>query len=397
MQLKKSTRAALCLQCGKCSTMCPLALFSEFSAARMMSIQDPEAEIRGHALAAQRCLTCASCEFRCPQGVRYTEFVRGLRYEIPESDRMPCPHGELLQAAARLAGELPRHGQRPSWLDEDLAVADEGEVALFVGCLPQFDVLFGQDLDVEMVEIARAAVRLLNHLGIEPVIVSQELCCGHDLLWGGDAEAFEKRAAANVATLQERGVRRVLTTCAECCRTWRLDYPTAVPEFNLQVEHISEVLEAALDAEQIGFEPKDGGRVTYQDPCRLGRQLGVYEAPRRLLDAVPDSERVEMDRARADAQCCGTPGFIYCDAVSRRLQEKRLHSASATGAETLVTACPKCLLHFRCAQSEDRRTGRPAAAIRVQDLTVFVADRLKSSAGSQDGAGLETQQTGEAL
>ena len=77
--LKQSTQAALCLECGKCSTMCPLARFRGFSAARMMSIQDPEAEIHGHAEAVQRCLTCGACEVRCPQGVRYTEFVRGLR------------------------------------------------------------------------------------------------------------------------------------------------------------------------------------------------------------------------------------------------------------------------------------------------------------------------------
>jgi ferredoxin len=168
--LRTDTRATLCLSCGKCSTMCPLAPQGWFSAARMAAIRDPESEIGGQRQALDACLTCGSCELRCPEGVRFSEFVRGLRQLAPSSERRPCPHGELLQSAARLMAG-PRAPERGlDWLGDDLEVAEEGEIALFVGCLPFFDVLFERELGLETVEIARSAIRLLNRLGIQPVV-----------------------------------------------------------------------------------------------------------------------------------------------------------------------------------------------------------------------------------
>ncbi|MDH3744739.1 MAG: (Fe-S)-binding protein, partial [Acidobacteriota bacterium] len=147
--------------------------------------------------------------------------------------------------------------------------------------------------------------------------------------------------------------------------------------------------------------------VTFQDPCRLGRHLGVTQAPRRVLEALAGADcdggdrssganggLVEMERSGQDANCCGTSGFIHCDANSRRLQSERLASAAATGADTLVTACPKCLIHFRCAQSEDRRTGRPDSGIEIEDLTVLAAAALDRA--RPDAGGIETKERGGA-
>lgn len=374
-RLRKASGAALCLECGKCSTMCPLAPFGGFSAARMLSIQDPETEIHGHAEAVERCLTCASCEVRCPQGVRYTEFVRGLRGELPAAGRHPRPHGEVFRNAA---GWLADHGdgRTPSWLDVDLRVAERGEIALFVGCLPLFDVVFGQQLEVEMVAIARAAVRLLNRLGIEPVVVANERCCGHDLLWSGEREAFERQAGYNAELFRSRGVEQVLTVCAECCRTWSMDYPPVVDDYRPRVDHVAGYLAPRLGEAELDWRATAATAVTYQDPCRLGRHLGVFDEPRQLLQVVPGTELLEMERSGRDALCCGTSGFVHCDAASRRLQMERLESAAATGASQLLTACPKCLIHFRCAQSEDRRRHRRTVDLEIRDLTEFVASRM---------------------
>ena len=379
IQLKQSTQAALCLECGKCSTMCPLARFGGFSAARMMSIQDPEAEIDGHAAAVQRCLTCGACEVRCPQGVRYTEFIRGLRPELPEASRLSCPHGAVFQESARWAADGAVNGRNTAWLKDGLSVAEEGEVGLFVGCLPLFDVVFGSELEVQMVEIARSAVRLLNHFGIEPVVVADERCCGHDLLWSGEEETFEKLAVANTTAFQKRGIRHLLTTCAECCRTWSLDYPRYVASYRPRVQHISEFLAERVEGDEMSFRHLEKtGAMTFHDPCRLGRQLGVFDAPRTVMASLPGSEVVEMERSGVDAQCCGTPGFIQCNRDSRRLQTQRLESAAATGATRLVTACPKCLIHFRCAQAEDRLNERQGAEIQIEDLTVLAARLLRT-------------------
>jgi len=372
LNLKKSSRAALCIECGKCSTMCPLAEYGGFSAARVMSIDDPDTEIHGHAEAVQRCLTCGSCEVRCPQGVRYTEFVRGLRQELPAGTRMACPHGQALQWSARLESEAQASERDLSWIGADV-----------------------RGYGVDVLQITRSAVRLLNRLGIEPVILPQEKCCGHDLLWNGEQETFERLARANAQAFEDRGIETVLTTCAECCRTWRLDYPEVVPGYQPRVEHLAEFLAPRLESGELALHPSDNGSVTFHDPCRLGRQLGVYDAPRRVLDAVPGSQVAEMERSRQDSLCCGTSGFIHCDSSSRRIQSERLAGAAATGATTLITACPKCLIHFHCAQTEDRRTGRSQVAIQVEDLTVWAAGFLDQPSGSKADPTDKRQLTGE--
>ena len=374
-KLRKSSGAALCVECGKCSSMCPLARFGEFSAARTMSMHDPAKEIHGYAEAVERCLTCGSCEVRCPQGVRYTDYVRGLRIEIPDECRRPRPHGNVFQSVGRL-DRSDEGTARPSWLEDDLEIAEDGSLALFVGCLPVFDVVFQEEFGVQTLDSARSAIRLLNHLGVAPVLVGQEACCGHDLLWGGERSSFEALAKENIRHFRERGIKHLVTVCAECCRTWRLDYPEVDASYRPRIEHMAEYLAPRVEKRELGFAAGQNGAVTYQDPCRLGRQLGVLEEPRQLLAAVPGTDLVEMDRSGMDALCCGTSGFVHCDAVSRQLQAERLRSAAETGADKLLTSCPKCLLHFNCAQTEDRMRERPGTEIEVEDLTVFLAGLL---------------------
>lgn len=407
--LRKETHAALCLACGKCSTMCPLSPSGWFSAARMVGIRDTGTEFGAgpdtQAQSLDACLTCGSCEIRCPEGVHFIDFVRGVRGLSLSGKRRACPHGEMLQSAARvMAG--PDAPQRDfSWVEDGpeagLEIAEEGETALFVGCLPFYDILFGRDLGIETVAIARAAIRILNRVGIRPVLLSEERCCGHDLLWNGEREAFAALAEANTSLFEARGVKHILTTCAECCRTWRLDYPEAAPDYRPRIQHMSEFVAEKLEAGELAWRGRVWGTMTFQDPCRLGRHLEVTEAPRQVLESFGDRQDgnggnrfVEMDKHGMDAQCCGTSGFIHCDANSKRLQSERLRSAAATGADTLVTACPKCLIHFQCAQSEDRLRQRPAPAIEVEDLTILAAAMLgrAETPGIQDGAQAATTQ-----
>lgn len=377
-ELRRGSGAVRCFECGKCSTLCPLSTFRNFSVARMAAIHDPDTDLLSHSTLINRCLTCGSCEIRCPQGVHFTGFVRGLRAELPLAHRDRCPHGTALQAAARLSASAEGVRRDLGWIGDDLRVADRGEVALFVGCLQIFDLMFQAELGVQTIAIARAAIRLLNAAGIDPVIVAGERCCGHDLLWAGERDAFRALAEANARAFEERGVKHVVTACAECCRTWRIDYAEAVPRYRPRVEHVTEF------ATRAGLRFGEGAaqRVTFQDPCRLARHLGVTDAPRKLLSGLGGTALVEMQQSGADARCCGTAGFIHCDGDSRRMQELRLDEAAATGADVLLTACPKCFIHFACAQHEDRMLGRRQAKVAIEDITTFVAERLKAGGPS---------------
>jgi Fe-S oxidoreductase len=215
---------------------------------------------------------------------------------------------------------------------------------------------------------------MLNLAGIEPVVIAEERCCGHDLLWSGDHETFAALASVNAAAFEARGVRHIVSACAECTRTWKIDYADAVPGYKPTVEHLSEFLARLTSSGALPVVADGSPRVTFQDPCRLARHVGVTEAPRELLGAM-GAEVVEMARHGADAQCCGTAGFLHCDADSRKMQEDRLKDAAETGAEVLLTACPKCWIHFACAQREDAIRGRRRDPIPIEDLTLFAARR----------------------
>ena len=122
--------------------------------------------------------------------MHFTEFVRGLRIHQAPDRKSPCPHDGVFGSLARaMAGPEPPQ-RSMEWLGKGLRVAEEGEVALFVGCLPFFDAYFGEDLGIETASSARAAMRILNHLGIEPVVLKDERCCGHDQLWSGEVDTL---------------------------------------------------------------------------------------------------------------------------------------------------------------------------------------------------------------
>jgi Fe-S oxidoreductase len=392
-KLRLATGAVYCQDCGKCTARCPLSAPGDFSP-RLITMQDPDEEAQGKGMGVGRCLTCGSCETRCPQGVEFIDYVRGLRELLPTDERRPCPHKGIFQSIARsMATNKPERSL--DWVGEDLKVAEEGEVALFVGCLPFFDEYFGESLGIRTLDIARSAIRILNEQGIEPVLATDERCCGHDLLWGGEEEAFRSLAKANAETYAERGVKHVLTTCAECCRTWQLDYPEHVEGSMPKVQHISEFLAEKVAGGAVRFQANGASKLTFQDPCRLSRHLGVVDAPRQVLGALPDKELVEMERSGEDAQCCGTSGFMHCDAASKEMQSERLGEALSTGAETLVTACPKCLIHFACAQSEDRRNGSKRQEMQVTDFTVLTAGLLAKDGDNNDVPADDRQDTGE--
>jgi Fe-S oxidoreductase len=261
---------------------------------------------------------------------------------------------------------------RLEWLDGELRTSTDSDTLYFVGCLPHYDVLFN-GIGAQGLEIARSAVKVLNHLGIEPIVLADERCCGHDLLWEGDIENFRKLAELNVALLRETGAQRIVTACPECAHTLKVDYRAFGNGLDMEVLHLSQFLAQKLEAGELELGELGGG-VTYQDPCRLGRYLGVYDEPRRVMAAL-GLELAEMEYHRGRALCCGTSAWTHCGATAKSIQVDRLHEAKATGAEALVTACAKCQIHFRCAM-DDTRLG-DQIMIEVKDLATLVAEALE--------------------
>jgi Fe-S oxidoreductase len=272
----------------------------------------------------------------------------------------------------RLMANPELEQRRLDWLVDDektpphlqnLRTAEQTDTVLFTGCLPYYQVLFGK-IGAQGVEIARSAVKVLNHLNVEPVVLADEVCCGHDLLWEGETDTFRRLVEINTERLQATGAKRIVTTCPECAITLKRD-----DQLDMPVLHIAELLAAEefdLDAQRLDW----GGPVTYQDPCRLGRHMDVYEEPRQVIETL-GLELAEMENNRGRAICCGTSAWTHCGATAKSIQVDRLREARATGAETLVTTCAKCQIHFKCAQNDPRL--EEEIAIEIKDLTSLVA------------------------
>ena len=385
-----STGANKCLECGKCAASCPVTrMRPEYSP--MLTVERALREMDDEIAEDQSlwtCMTCGACSFRCPSGVDYPGFIRRVR-ELHTGARGTCSHGGLFTAISKIMSWDGIHQRdRLSWVTDDLKVGTKGKVLYFVGCLPFFDPVL-RNTGSPYIDIARSTVRVLNRAGITPVVMEDERCCGHDLLWSGEGpEGFAELARLNVEAIRETGAETVVMSCPECLRTFARDYPEHLDGEmgDLKLMHTSELFADLIEGGKLKVDggPAEGMVVTYQDPCRLGRHLGIFEPPRRVLESIPGVELREMAANRGNAVCCGTSSWLNCGTYSKRIQMDRMKEAVASTAGTMVTACPKCLIHFNCTLTEPSvPEAPPKPDIAIKDLSVLLAEALGAKEGAQ--------------
>jgi heterodisulfide reductase subunit D len=375
LKTARQTHAWACYDCGKCTATCPISRSgANYSPRRhvLATNQNQLQEILADGSLGS-CLTCRSCDTRCPAEVAYTDLVMRLREMAYRGDHQPeCPHGGALQSMMRMMADGGTQQNRLEWLGADLKTnPKQGEVFYWTGCTMYYDAFF-PEYEMKTLDGTRAAIRLMNHLGVTPVVSPDERCCGHDLLWNGDRRNFERLARHNIKLVKDSGAKLLVTSCAECLRTWKLDYGPYFGGPAPKIVHISEYLMEHRD--RLKLRSDGVRRVTFQDPCRLGRHLGIYDPPRLLMSAVPGVELVEMQKSKAGATCCAGGTWSNCDRFAKRIQVGRLREARATGAAILATACPKCQIHFRCAMKDPNL--RSEIEIEMRDVAQLVADAL---------------------
>jgi heterodisulfide reductase subunit D len=370
----KKNRAFLCLECGKCTAVCPISHFNKSYSPRRM-LAEGLFYGAGDLLTDKllwSCLTCQLCSQRCPVDVRYSDYIRDIRAEAYRQGHWGNPsHGGALLHIMEMAAAPRLKQNRTGWIHNDLKVKSNGDVLYFVGCLPYYQDFFAKDFDFMPVSIAQDTVKILNRLGIEPVVLDNERCCGHDLYWLGELDKFDELGRLNIKEIEDSGAKTVVTACPECALVLKKLYPERLGSVGFEVKHISEIV--AENVSKLSFKDVTE-EISYQDPCRLGRFLNVYEQPREVLSAIPGLNLHEMPRNRRGAVCCGTTNWMNCDASSAQIQRSRLKEAKATGAKTLVTACPKCQIHFRCSE---RGAETDKVDIKLTDFVNIVASALE--------------------
>jgi heterodisulfide reductase subunit D len=373
----QETKTYYCLECGKCTSVCPVARYDPSFSPRQM-IENALLGFGDELLLNRElfsCLTCYTCQQKCPSDIDFPVFVRKARSLAQDSGQHGvCAHSGQLQSLARLMTSPAIRQKRLEWLSKECRVSENSDVLLWVGCAPYFAPIF-EDIEFNALDITKASLKTLNVLGIEPKLLPNEKCCGHDALWTGDIETFKKLAEHNAAQIKEAGVKKIVFSCPEGYRTFKLDYPNYV-DLGCEVQHISEFLVEKMGENGVKFK-EIKKKVTYQDPCRLGRHLGVYDAPRKVLESIPGIELVEMRHSGLESICCGTSAFTNCDSYSNMLRAERLCEATETGAELLITACPKCQTHFRCAMTDKGEEHRSTRKIEIMDLASLVANAIE--------------------
>jgi len=365
-----------CLECGKCTSSCPRRLAGKEYSPRLLAHKVvTEREDEGfidHAV--WECLTCGMCAERCPSGVDFSHFILEMRALLAETKGLKGyrTHDGAIHSWMRMMTSPGLRQNRLDWVDDRIQVSSKGEVAFFAGCAPYFDVFFS-GIEVNTLASVKDSIRLLNFLDIKPVLLPDERCCGHDLLWTGDTENFEKLSRLNYQSFREAGVKEVIVSCPECFHVFQEQMPRVIPGFDLKVTLLVDLLQQEMHKGGLTFRPL-AKKVTFQDPCRLGRMANRYSGPRQLLNLIPGMNLLEMENSGRSALCCGNSGFINCDAYSKQIQVQRLKEAQATGAGLLITACPKCMIHLTCTLRDRLRKG--TIELEVRDLLSVLADQI---------------------
>ena len=356
-----------CYGCDLCDDACPVRLFN---AGDKLNIIYNTWNNEDDGVPLYSCLTCTACTNACPQLVDYDSYVdirRNLIVGGPPAAEIPHT---VLQAV--LAAEAEEDADIEFIPVEEYPI--DSSVGYYPGCVDYIDqeMIFSHVNEGEMNlgETTSAAFTIFDEMGKDVTYLGRDFlkCCGHDQKWQGMTEVFEKLKAYNQKKLGDSGIDTLVTSCAECFRTFAMDYELD----EMKVMHTTEYLI------ENGFEmdlatPEDV-TVTYHDPCRLGRQMNIYDEPRDLVKAVDGVDLVEMEHTGEDALCCGVSSMMSCNENSRALRLERFDEVKATGAEIMLTSCPKCVSHFECLKFE----GDPRHDFEILDVVSFLARQIEA-------------------
>lgn len=358
----------LCYQCGLCDIVCPWNRVRTFSMRKIIreatfGLTEIESED------IWRCTTCGRCPQQCPRGVKQIEAGVSLRRIATEYGVFPGPVRPVRTVSAGLVARGNPFGEerknRADWT-EGLSVktfAEGMEVLYFPGCYLSYDP--------RLQKVARATANILNLAGVDfGILGSKENCCGESIRKTGDEELFKRLARENIKTFIDNGVKKILVSSPHCYHTFKNEYPEF--KVNFEVVHVSQYLFELINEGRLELNKEYGKKVTYHDPCYLGRHNGIYDEPREALKKIPGLELIEMAESREDSLCCGMGGGrIWMETPkAERFSNLRLEQAIGVGAEVLVTSCPYCITNFE----DSRLVLNYSEVIQVKDITEILQE-----------------------
>ena len=370
-----------CYQCGKCDVVCPWNRVRPFSIRKIVwqaALGLPEIELDE----IWRCTTCGRCPSLCPRGVEQIEVGVAIRRIATAYDVFPSSVSGVRAAGGSLASDGNPLGEerekRDGWASGlDIKPFTEGmELLFFVGCYYSYDP--------RLRKVAVATANILKRARVDfGILGNKESCCGESIRKTGNEEVFKSLAKENIKSFIDAGVKRVLVASPHCYHTFKNEYPEFM--VHLDVVHISQFLTELIEEGRLDLPPDPGLRlkgelkkkVTFHDPCYLGRHNGIYDQPRDVLKKLSGLELVEMPDSREDSLCCGGGGGrIWAETPKEeRFSDLRVAQAKEVGAEVLATSCPYCISNFE----ESRLALGDDDPLEIKDITEVIQDALQGS------------------
>jgi len=320
------------------------------------------------------CTTCGACQEVCPVNIEHIRKIIDLRRNlVMAQSRMP-------ESAQLMLRNMQQRGHpwagvqsmrlRGDWTNElevkILADGDNVNTLFWVGCTGA--------LVERNVKATLSMTRVLKAAGVDfAVLGDAETCCGDPARRAGYEFQFQIMAEQNIELFKSHNVKEIVTSCPHCYNTLKQEYPRFGGDF--RVMHYTQLIADLIGRGKLKLTREIDSRLTYHDPCYLGRYNSVYEEPRRILEAIPKTKLKEMERSRNTGFCCGGGGglmWIEEQPGTTKINQVRLEDALKTGAETVVTACPYCLQMFE--DSIDHKGVKDS--VKAKDLVELVEEAM---------------------
>ena len=358
----------LCYQCGKCDVVCPWNQLRHFSMRKIVrEATFGMSEIEGEDI--WRCTTCGKCSKQCPRDVKQVESGIALRRIATEYGVFPASANPIRSIRSSLNGDgnpfSEDRKKRADWAEGHSvkAFTKDMEILYYPCCYLSYDP--------RLKKVAIATANILNKAEVNfGILGSKENCCGESIRKTGDEELFKHLAKENIKTFIDNGVKKILVSSPHCYHTFKNEYPEFM--VNFEVVHITQYLLELINEGRIELIKEYRKKVTYHDPCYLGRHNGIYAEPRKVLQKISALELTEMADSMEESFCCGGGGGrIWMDTPKgERFSDLRIEQAVEAGAEVLVTSCPYCIANF-----EDSLLSRKdSEAIKVKDITEIIQE-----------------------
>lgn len=321
-----------------------------------------------------QCTLCGSCRYVCNNCENpdlivnareniedHVEIWEEMRADLVDAGVAPLPkHKEIFSHQEKEHNPyFEKHSDRLNWLSKDSEfLKPGGEYLFFVGCTSAY----------RLNDISRTFLDIAQQTNLKVSISPEEWCCGSINFRTGVEKLGKETAQHNTTTFRAAGIKKIIATCAGCYRTLKFDYPKWIEDWDFEVLHSIEVIDESIRNGNIQIKNKIPGIITYHDPCHLGRHSELYDAPRRVIEAIKQDEFIEMRRNRANAYCCGAGGGVKSGFPEFALEVAvdRIKEAEETSAEWLTSICPFCLGNLKDAALES------GSKIKVVDLLELV-------------------------